>query len=477
MLFEDLREFAQRLDEIGQLKRVDGCDWELEIGTLTELMAERLGPALLFDKIKGYPAGYRVLSNTVLSKIGQRVAFNHSDKMSDVEIVKYWRDKWNKYKPVRPRELKTGPVMENVVTGDDINLWKFPVPRWHDKDGGRYIGTGIVTITRDPDEGWVNCGTYRVMVHDEKTLSFYSSPGKHANLMRQKHWNKGEECPVVMSFGEEPFLCGASTMPLPWGMSELEFTGYMRGKPVDVIKGPITGLPIPATAEVVIEGYAPPPSVDSRMEGPFGEWTGYYGSGRRTEPVVYVKAIYHRNDPILYGRPPLKADDTFYSIPIHSVPFLWNQLEKVGVPGIKGVWVHGRGARVISVVSIKQMYLGHARQVNALAAALLSGGALAGKWSIVVDDDIDPSDWEDVLWALCTRCDPETQIEIVPGFLTSPLDPSIPPEKRERRNFTTAKVMINACRPWHWMKDFAEVNLASPELRKKVFDKWSKLFT
>jgi UbiD family decarboxylase len=476
MLFNDLREFMQRLDEIGQLKRVEGADWDLEIGTITELMAERLGPALLFDKIKDYPAGYRVLSNTVLSKIGQRVAFNHADEMSDVEIVRYWKDKWEKYKPVPPKVVKTGPVMENVFTGDDINLWKFPVPRWHDKDGGRYIGTGVVTVTRDPDEGWVNCGTYRVMVHDEKTLSFYSSPGKHANLMRRKHWNKGEECPVVMSFGEEPFLCGVSTMPLPWGMGELEFTGYMRGKPVDVIKGPITGLPIPATAEIVIEGYSPPP-VDSRPEGPFGEWTGYYGSGVRTEPVVHVKALYHRNDPIIYGRPPLKADPTQYSIPIHSAPFLWAQLEKVGIPGIKGVWAHGRANRVISVVSLKQMYPGHARQVAALAAALLSGGALTGKWAIVVDDDIDPSDWEDVVWALCTRCDPETSIEIVRGFLTSPLDTSMPPEKRERRDFTTAKVLINACRPWHWMKDFAPVNIASPELRKKVFDKWSHLFT
>jgi 4-hydroxy-3-polyprenylbenzoate decarboxylase len=316
------------------------------------------------------------------------------------------------------------------------------------------------------------------MVHDEKTVSFYSSPGKHANMMRQKHWDKGEECPVVMSFGEEPFLCGVSTMPLPWGMGEFEFAGYMKGKPVDVIKGPITGLPIPTTAEIVIEGFSPPPSVDSRQEGPFGEWTGYYGSGMRTEPVVHVKALYHRNDPILYGRPPLKADATFYSIPIHSAPFLWNQLEKVGIPGIKAVWVHGRGNRVISVVSIKQMYLGHAKEVAALAASLLSGGALAGKWAIVVDDDIDPSDWEDVIWALCTRCDPETSIDIVRGFLTSPLDPSTPPYKRQARDFTTAKVLINACRPYHWIKDFAPVNIASPELRKKVFDKWSKrLFT
>jgi len=112
MLFDDLRGFMQRLDEIGQLKKVEGADWDLEIGTITELMAERLGPALLFDKIKGYPAGHRVLSNTVLSKIGQRVAFNHPDEMSDVEIVRYWKDKWEQYKPVPPKVVKTGPVMD-----------------------------------------------------------------------------------------------------------------------------------------------------------------------------------------------------------------------------------------------------------------------------------------------------------------------------------------------------------------------------
>ena len=476
MYFDDLRGFVQRLDEIGQLKKVEGADWDLEIGTLTELMAERLGPALLFDKVKGYPAGYRVVSNTVLTKVGQRVAFGHPEELSDVEIVKYWKDKWNKYKPVPPVEVKSGPVMENVITGDKINILKFPVPKWHERDGGRYVGTGVVTITRDAEEGWVNCGTYRVMVHDEKTLSYYSSPGKHANIMRQKDWNKGEDSPVVMCFGEEPFFCGVATMPLPWGMGEFEFTGYMMGKPVEVIKGPITGLPIPATAEIVIEGFSPPPSVETRLEGPFGEWTGYYASGARNEPVVRIKAIYHRNNPILYGRPPLKADATFYSIPIHSAPFLWSELEKLGMQGIKGVWVHGRGNRVISVVSIQQRYLGHAKQIGTLAASLLSGGALAGKWAIVVDDDIDPSDWEDVIWALCTRCDPETSIDIVRGFLTSPLDPSLSPEKRARRDFTTSKVIINTCKPYHWIKDFAPVNIASPERRKQVMDKWRHLF-
>ena len=477
VLFDDLRGFMQRLDEIGQLKKVEGADWDLEIGTITELMAERLGPALLFDKIKGYAEGYRVLSNTVLSKIGQRVAFDHPDEMSDVEIVRYWKDKWEQYQPVPPKVVKTGPVMENVITGDDINLWKFPVPRWHDKDGGRYIGTGVVTVTRDPDEGWVNCGTYRVMVHDEKTLSFYSSPGKHANLMRRKHWEKGEECPVVMSFGEEPFLCGVSTIPLPWGMGEFGFTGYMRGKPVDVIKGPITGLPIPATAEIVIEGFSPPPAADARSEGPFGEWTGYYASGARNEPVVHIEAIYHRNDPILYGKPPIKPPiNSWYPIPIDKVAVFWDELEKAGMPGIKGVWVHGPGNRIIAAISIRQMYLGHAKQVANLAASLLHGGACAGRYIIVVDDDIDPTNLEEVLWAVTTRCDPDTSIDIVRGFLSSPLDPMLSPAKRAARDFTTSKVIINACRPYHWIKEFPPVNVASNELRKKVMDRWGHLF-
>lgn len=476
-MFDDLRSFIQRLDEIGQLKKVEGADCDLEIGTINELMAERKGPALLFDKVKGYPEGYRIATGLILTRLRQKIGFGIPEELSDAEAVNYWRDKSTKYQPVPPVEVKSGPVMENVIKGEEIDILKFPVPKWHEMDGGRYVGTGVVVITRDPDEGWLNCGTYRIMVQDSKTLAFYASVGKHAAIMREKNWAKGVNCPVVMSFGQEPLLFVGSTLPLPWGMSEFDFAGYMKGKPIEVIKGPITGLPIPATAEIVIEGFSPPPAVDARSEGPFGEWTGYYASGARTEPVVHIEAIYHRNDPILYGKPPLKPPiNSWYPIPIDKVAVFWDELEKAGMPGIKGVWVHGPGNRIIAAISIRQMYLGHAKQVANLAASLLHGGACAGRYIIVVDDDIDPTNLEEVLWAVTTRCDPDTSIDIVRGFLSSPLDPMLSPAKRAARDFTTSKVIINACRPYHWIKEFPPVNIAGNELRKKVMDRWGHLF-
>jgi 4-hydroxy-3-polyprenylbenzoate decarboxylase len=143
------------------------------------------------------------------------------------------------------------------------------------------------------------------------------------------------------------------------------------------------------------------------------------------------------------------------------------------MPGIKGVYVHGPGNRIIAVISIKQGYLGHAKQVGTLASTMLSGGACSGRYIIVVDEDIDPADWESVMWALTTRCNPEDSIDIV-SILNSPLI-DVTPEK-ERKDYTTAKVIINACKPYHWMKNFPPVNRASDELRKKVLDKWSSLF-
>ena len=122
-----------------------------------------------------------------------------------------------------------------------IDVTKFPAPQWHSKDGGRYIGTGCYNIMRDPDEGWINCGTYRVMIHDEKTLGFYISPGKHGRQIRDKYKARGERMPVAVVCGGDPmsFLMGCSE--IPQGVCELEVVGGMRGEPVEVIKGPVTG--------------------------------------------------------------------------------------------------------------------------------------------------------------------------------------------------------------------------------------------
>lgn len=476
----DLRDILKRLDERGQLKKVDGADANLEIGTITELVCEREGPALLFDHIKGYPAGYRVATNVVQANIiGQRIAFGIPEELSKVEAVKWWKDKLAKYQPIPPIKVKTGTVMENVLKGKDIDIRKFPAPFWHELDGGRYIGTGDIVITKDPEEGWINFGTYRVMIQEDDgtIVSFYISPGKQGDVMRRKYWAKGESCPVVMCFGEDPLLFGLASTTFPWGMPEFDLAGYLKGKPIEVIEGPVTGLPIPAAAEIAIEGFGIPPSVRVKPEGPFGEWTGYYASGRRdNEPILEIKAIYYRNDPIITGQPPLKPPvSTWHPIATHSASAIWARLEAAGMLGIKGVYGHGPGERAIIVVSIKQGYIGHPKEVLCLTAVALSG-SMAGKYIIVVDDDIDPANLGEVLWAVSSRCVPEDQIEIVRGHKTSRTDPSLPPEKIDRGDISMGRLLIDACRPYHRFSKFAPVNRASNELRSKIEKKWAALF-
>jgi UbiD family decarboxylase len=245
-----------------------------------------------------------------------------------------------------------------------------------------------------------------------------------------------------------------------------------------VIKGPITGLPIPATAEIAIEGFAPPPEEETRVEGPFGEWTGYYASGANPAPVVHVKAIYYRNKPIIYGQPPTKpVTSCWMPVPLHTAPTLWKSLENAGLTGIKGVYVHGPGERVFAAVSIKQQKPGHAMQVGTVAAAMLTGGAMTGKFIVVVDEDIDPADLEEVIWAIATRCDTETAMHTIPGFLDSGLDPSIPPHKRAARDITMSKTIINACRPWHWKDKFPALSRAGKKLKEDVMKKWPEAFS
>lgn len=472
----DLRPFIKQLEQMGEVQRVEGADWDLEVGTITEMMDERKGPALLFDKIKGYPEGYRIVCNLIHTPRRVAAAFGYPLDISNIELVRSMKDKFANLKPIAPKTVSKGPVMENILEGDKVDLLKFPVPKWHEYDGGRYMGTADMVIMKDPKDGWVNVGTYRVQLHDRNTLALYISPGHQGRLIREMYWAQGKPCPVAVVFGAHPAVWAPSFIAFPWGTEELSVVGALLGKPLQVIKGKYTGLPIPAHAEIVIEGDCPPPEVESRAEGPFGEWPGYYGSGARTEPVIKVKRIMHRNDPILYGSPPLKPPAGGGATCILRAGNLWSELEGLGIPGIKGVWnMRAGGSRFINVISIEQRYSGHAKQV---ALATMSGaeGGYHGRFTIVVDDDIDPTDDEDVMWAVATRCDPATAIEIIHGTWSTPLDPTIPPEKKAKGDFTNSRAIILAVRPYYWKKDFPRVNKSSNELRARTIKKFPKLF-
>jgi len=470
MIFDDLRMFLKKCEEDGDLRVIEGADWNLEVGTIAELAAEKFGPALLFDKFEGYPPGYRVAIDLYTTKERIAVAFGMPRDIPKLELIKNLRAK--EFTPVKPVEVKTGPVMENVYEGDAVDLLKFPVPIYHEHDGGRYIGTGHTVITRDPDSGYVNLGCERVILHDRNTVGLYISPGKHNRIIREKYWKMGKPCPVAMSFGPEPVLYLASALHIPWGVSEYDWAGWMRKKPVEVIKGPQTGIPFPAYDEIVIEGECLPPEVETREEGPFGEWTGYYAGGRQLEPVVKVKALYHRHDPILAGVPPLKPPLHNFGAPIISTPMVWDDLERAGISGIKGVWqLEAGGGRLITVISLKQEHIGHAKQAG-LVAAGGHGGGYMGRFVIVVDEDIDPTDVNDVLWAVATRCDPAQSIDIIRDCWGTRLDPMVSPEKRAKKDYSHSVAIINACKPFTWKDQFPKTNRASNELRQKVLAKW-----
>ncbi|HEV8341974.1 MAG TPA: UbiD family decarboxylase [Candidatus Binatia bacterium] len=479
MAFNDLREFIQAARALNDLKEIHGAHWDLEIGALLEIFASRESfPLLLFDQVPGYPASYRVAGNLINHPRRNALAVGLDPNLSRPELVRRWKEILAKLSPIPHRTVKEGPLFENVRDEASLDMTMFPTPKWHELDGGRYIGTGCCVITADPDDGWVNVGIYRVQIHDNKTLGLYISPGHHARIMREKFWEQGKACPVAVTFGQEPLLWMTAGMSVPYGVSEYDYAGGLRRSPVDVVRGPITGLPIPATAEIAIEGEVPPPSEETRIEGPFGEWPGYYAHGAKAEPIIRVKALYHRSDPILAGAPPLKPPVATFGVPIGAAA-IWNYLEKADVPDIRGVWIYiggsapGGGAPFV-VVSLKQRYQGHAQQAG-IAALGCRAGNYHGRFVVVVDEDIDPSNLGDVIWAISTRCDPKSDMTIVDGCWSTLLDPVIPPDRKEARDLVSSRAILNACRPYAWKDQFPPVNALRPELRKKIEEKWKSV--
>jgi 4-hydroxy-3-polyprenylbenzoate decarboxylase len=250
----------------------------------------------------------------------------------------------------------------------------------------------------------------------------------------------------------------------------------LMGQPVEVVQGEVTGLPLPASAEIVLEGFCPPPSSETRREGPFGETIGYYASGARDEPVIKVERVYHRRDPVLVGAPPLRPPASSSATYLFRAAIAWTEIERAGVPDVQGVWMHPSGSSsMLAIISVKQRYAGHAMQAGLTA---LSGRAASslGRFVIVVDDDIDPSDVDQVLWAVTTRGDPATSITILREMTTSDVDPRLTPEQKAVGDLTGSRAIVNACRPYIWREAFPESVETSPELRDRILKDWSWLF-
>lgn len=466
----DLRAFLGVLESRGELKRISGADPQFEIGAVAELSFEKSGPALLFDRINGYPPSYRVAVNLCSTRQRSLLALGLDPEMSEPEFQHLGKKRWGSYKPIAPVVVREAPLFDNVKKGKDVDLLQFPVPVWHELDGGPFIGTGSAVIQKDPETGFINVGTYRSQLHDRYTTGILPGTGKDGWKIMRKYWKEGKACPVAVSFGPEPiiFLTASGNTGCPSGVFEYEHAGFLCGEPIPVIEGPVTGLPISAHSEIAIEGEIPPPQEESRREGPFGEWTGYYMATALPEPVVRVKALYYRNDPILFGAPPFKPHRESYAFNLRmpSESGILNRLQKLGLPARRVTNLASLGATVVSV----QQETGD--DVDRIMRALDKMN-MPSRLILLVDDDVDLGDPLDVLWAVGTRFDPTTGVRVSVTHSEWFFNPLRTMEERLQEGpIPHKRLIVSGCRPFDRLKDFAPVNLFSEKRRKEVWEKW-----
>lgn len=471
MIFEDLREFVAAADAAGELRTIEEADWDAEMGAITEVVAAKNGPMLLFDRIKDYPPGYRMVTNPFGSLSRTALALNLPAGLTGLEMLDRWRQRSRDFRPVPPRVVTSGPLYQNVLEGKDVDLYRFPSPKWHAADGGQFIGTGNMVITRNRAGDWVNLGPYRMMIVDRDTATINIAQGKHGRFHMEEFHATGEPCPVAVTIGQEPALWAMSSYNVPSGVGEYEYTGWLRERPVDVVASTLTGLPLPATAEVVLEGEIVPTQREMHGEGPFGEWAGYFTGGPdRKVPVMKVRRILFRDDPIVFGIPPMKPPTIWHmAMPLRAAA-VWEQLEGSGQTGIRGVWqLVTNSGPLFLVIAIKQQYAGHAKMVGA-AAASCRAGAYGGKFVVVVDDDIDITDVDDVLWAMATRASIDN-VDVLHNIWTSRSDEALLPEVRYGYP-VSSRLIVDACRPYAHRKDWTPVCETPKAFQRQVAEKW-----
>lgn len=474
MPYKDLRSFIEKIQDEGELLRVkEEVDWYLEIGAfMRKALDEKERYALLFEKIKDYPENHKFFGNTFANHSKYALALGLPKNTPVGEIIKEYRKRVANL--IKPKIVDDGECKENILKDDEVNLLKFPVPHLHRMDGGRYIGTFHCVITKDPDTGWTNVALYRNMVHDEKTLGIYMHRPHHGAQILRKYVAMGKPMPVAIAIGQEPVNILAAFHSAEAGVSEWEVAGGLRGAPVELIRCETIDLEVPTTAEIVIEGEIPPNEL--RDEGSFGEYTGYMAGGRAPRPIIRVKCITYRDNPIMTGTlngKPYTEQHVMISVGLSAM------LEKLLIDdlklGVKAVYYPPSSVLHGVIVSLKQEYPGQAKRVaEAIWASPLG---LYSDYVFVVGEDINPTDVEEVLWALCTRCKPDRDITIIQRERASLCLPSLTPEERVKE--IGCKILFEALFPAEWPKEWIPTVVDwfdwPTEVRKKVEEKWKNL--
>jgi 2,5-furandicarboxylate decarboxylase 1 len=414
MRYQDLRGFMRLLEEEGELRRVSRpVSTKFEIAAGIRGMGDRGGPALLFENVAGHDMP--VVGGLFSTRRRALLALGVDDH---AEGNQRFLD--GLHHPIAP--VVTGapaPCQEVVLSGDQVDLDALPLPVYSEKDGGAYVTVGL-TISNDPVDGRRNASVYREMRVDSRHLAVMSHAFQGLGTQIARAAELDVPLDVAIANGVHPVLLYASQAKVPHGVDELGIAGGILGRPVETVRCRTVDLEVPADSEIVIEGRILPG--ERALEGPFGEFSGYYGPAEHN-PVIEVTAITHRADPVflagLTGVP--TTDNHVLKVFAYESKLLENL--RAAFPEVTAVcFPDWGGVQYAAVVALRQRYKGQARHL--ILTAL--GDAARVKWVIVVDDDIDVFDTEQINWAIITRSQPAEDLVVIPRVAGGPLDPSAP---------------------------------------------------
>ncbi len=443
MVFNDNREFINALEESGDLVRVSReVDWDLEAGAILRMVSEMRKPAPFFEKIKDYPAGYRVFGEPLGTYRRLAIAMGLAPDTPYGEIrVEYERRLGS---PVKPVVVRDAPCKENVVTGNDVDLFQFPAPMVHEGDGGRYIGSWHAIICTDPGRDWTNWGMYRLMILNSKHLTGLCEPYTHQyDIFSRLYAPKKKSMPVAIAIGMDP-ICSMMSASRSFGRrSEVDLAGAVRQEPVALVKCETSDLLVPAHSEIVLEGEML--FGKTAVEGPFGEYTGYRSDPRESRVVYRIEAITYRSDPVLTMTcmgTPVTSDTVVRSM---DYELLIKRILRMNRIPFTDVHVPLDSATLMAVVGVKSNYKGAANQIGHAFAAAQMGVYKV----IVVEDDVDVFNMAEVFHALASKCHPTRGIWLYEDAVDpSPLNPFLSPE--ERKWHIGAKAVFDCTWPVEW---------------------------
>ncbi len=476
---ESLQEFLKILEKEGELLRIkEEVSCELEITELTDRTVKAGGPALFFEKIKGHKipvvtnlfGSYKrlclALGTKSLDELSERlinfIEFHETEGLlGKLKLL----PKLFQFKDVFPRKVDRAPCQEVVLKGEEVDLFKLPILKCWPKDGGPYITLPCV-ITKDPETGIRNVGMYRMQVFDKNTTGMHWQIHKVGAKHYRKAEAKGERLPVAVALGPEPAVIYAATAPLPEDIDEFMLAGFLKGSPVSLVPCLTVPLEVPAESQIVLEGYVEP--FERKMEGPFGDHTGFY-TPPEPYPVFHVTCITMRKDAIypatIVGKPP--QEDCYLG---KATERLFLPLIKKVLPEVVDINLPWEGVfHNLVFVSIDKRYPGHAFKVASAIWGL--GQLMFSKIVVVFDKEVNVQDLREALFYLCANVDPERDIMIVKGPVDV-LDHASP-----EVGFGS-KMCIDATRKWKeegYKREWPEEAVMDESIKKKVEPLWKKI--